>query len=225
MENLVCEMCGANNRRIIDKDLNAYKCARCRTVLDYISRNENSDENKNDWMLRVSGNRISNIDITSKRTASEEFSKLIKYFDSSANSNYVFGNKLSLGTVKTFITNFPTKVESGLGYTVSQLDIRLRNENTRDIVFGMFDENANGKNGIVVTDDTLFINTDGKKLIIHFNEFQGAVTVENKSNRSRLHILANDKTYKVDVEKDYQGVKDFVKLINCAIDYHIAGEA
>ncbi len=225
MENLICDMCGANNRRIKDTELNAYKCARCRTVLEYITVDKDSPEYKRDWMSRVNINPFSTEEEAKAGTAAAEFSKLVKEFDSVKGKNYMFGSKLSAGTVKTFVTNFPSKVESNRGYKISQLDMRLKNEDIRDIAFGMFDEDANGKKGILVTDDTLYINTDGKKLILHFSEIEGSVTAESKSSKSRLLVLANSKTYKVDVEKDFVGVKYLVKLINTAIDYHIKGAA
>lgn len=223
MENLICDMCGANNRRIKDIELNAYRCARCRTVLEYITVDKDSDEYKMDWMSRVNKSPIPESNGGNDGTVASELSKVIKHFDSASNSNYMFGSKLSAGTVKTFITNFPSKVESNRGYTINQLDIKLKSDDIRNIAFGMYDEDRNGKKGILVTDEALFVNTDGKKLVIPFNEIQGGITSESKSSKSRLLINANDKTYKVDVEKDYDGVKNLVKLINSAVDYHIKG--
>ncbi len=225
MENLICDMCGANNRRIKDVELNAYKCARCRTVLEYITVDKDSDEYKMDWVSRVNKNSGSISSTSQESTVTEKLANVIKYFDSVKSSNYVFGSKLSAGSVKSFITNFPSKVESNRGYSISQLDMRLKSEDIRNIAFGMFDEDKNGKKGILVTDDILYINTDGKKEIIHFEEIEGGVTAESKSSKSRLLVLANGKTYKIDVEKEYDGVNNLVKLINCAIDYHISGAA
>ncbi len=129
----------------------------------------------------------------------KELKELAETFNSSFSKVFFYGSKLSNSLINDFVSQF-NKAKK----------IDIDRQELYDMSLGLY---LSKDDGILVTDDGLFVTSNKKSYVIPYNDLDKGLVFEKKVGSDRFIIETNGKRLKVEVNDSKTNCDKFVKFV------------